>query len=156
MPDTDIKFDLSQAGVGKVIFFNPKRKEYKDFIPFWKGAELQGILSNNFSEMFNTYGWATWDNDNVESGRMKESLVKTENGGGEFPKENRLRDYRPQSMTWGINVNAAGFQTKGGTPYPYYPLAKNPIAFIASNYANQIPVAIGRYLVKVMQKMKGL
>lgn len=150
--NTDITLDLSQAGVGKIIFFNPARKEYQDFTPFWQGVEMNKILSGNFEEMFRTWGWGSWSNDNVETGRMRDAFT----GGGAFPAGNRLREYKPMGMKWGLNISAAGFKTSSGTPYPIYPLANNPAAFVAQSYANQIPVAFGEYITNVMRKMKGL
>lgn len=150
--ETDIKLDLSQAGVGKIVFFNPNRKEYQDFTPFWQGIEMNKILSGNFVEMFRSMGWGSWNNDNVETGRMRDAFT----GQGGFPAVNRLREYKPTEMRWGINTSAQGFKTSSGTPYPIYPLSNNPAAFIGGSYANQIPIAFGEYIISVMQKMKGL
>lgn len=164
MSDFNVGIEFDRASLAKMqVVLNPKRPEYNDFIPFWKGEKLQDIVGGNFSKMFKTWDWGKWGSDNVETGRMRAAMSRQIHGGkysAGFPDVDALRRYNKKSLTWGLNLGAPGFQTKGGT-YPQYPIlgtdkqGAKPIAHIESEYLDKIPVELGKYIINRIREMGG-
>lgn len=135
--------------------FNPKREEYNDFKVFWKGIPFQGAMSRNWINMFQTRGWGQWDNDNVDTGRMRASLVQSLTYQAGFAAADKRRIYSKKSMTWGINIDSPNFILASGYAYPIYPLERNPIAYVSGTTVAELTRYMGIYIINVFREFSG-
>ena len=171
-PETDFKFEFTPESTKYLgVVFNPKRKEYSNFKEFFQSNDIQEVLSSWFDEMFENGGWGAWTikpswasrkaslgystKANIMTGRMKSGFVRRKGASLSmgFPADVALRKYAPQQMTWGVNLNAKGFQT-GSEPYPKYALDKNELIEFSSFFMSELGRIFGDYLINLFSKKK--
>ena len=140
------------------IIMNPKKMNFKEL---FKSEDFNKLVGTYFKDMFESGNDGKWKITSKWSSRKKalgydprpnimtrkmfqamaHPVVKSS------PVSNALRETYAKSMRWGINTDAADFQSNGGS-YPERVAKKNPFAFMTDTLQDALAEMTAIWLLK--------